>query len=32
MDYGMTRLTFAVLAPSYTANMAVKQNTMDFGI
>ena len=28
----MTRLTFGVSASSYTANMAVRQNAMDFGI
>ena len=32
MDYRMTRLTFGVSASSYAANMAVRQNAMDFGI
>ena len=32
MDYRMTHLTFSVSASSYAANMAVRQNAMDFGI
>ena len=30
MDYRMTRLTFGVAASSFVANMAVKQNAIDF--
>ena len=29
-DYRITRVTFGVLASSFTANMAVKQNAIDF--
>ena len=32
MDYGMICLTFGVSASSFAANMAVKQNTMDFAL
>ena len=32
MDYRMTRLTFGVSASSFEANMAVKQNAMDFAL
>ena len=32
MDYRMTRQTFGVSASSYAANMAVRQNAMEFGI
>jgi hypothetical protein len=31
VDYRMTRVTFGVAASSFAANMAVKQNAMDFG-
>ena len=31
IDYRMTRLTFGVLASPFTANVAVKHNTIDFG-
>lgn len=30
-DYRMTRITFGVSASSFTANMCVKQNAIDFG-
>ena len=30
-DYRMMRLTFAVSASPFTANLAVKQNAIDFG-
>jgi len=29
-DYRMTRVTFGVSASSFAANMAVKQNALDF--
>ena len=30
VDYRMKKVTFGVLAPSFTANMAVKQNALDY--